>query len=94
VPASDSVIGVIDSSSALLNSGVAELTRDLIDKYPRRDDFHELLFVLLYETFIMGNQVSSEVVGGGMFCLTIIDMNVLCLSFIITFISTIISLTN
>lgn len=68
VPASDAVIGVMDSSSALLNSGVAELTRDLIDKYPRRDDFHELLLFLLYETFIMGNQVcgmgeGSVVVG-------------------------------
>ena len=68
VPASDAVIGVMDSSSALLNSGVAELTRDLIDKYPRRDDFHELLLFLLYETFIMGNQVCVCISLHGLTC--------------------------
>ena len=59
VPASDSIIGVMDSSSAMLNSGVAALITELVNKYPRRDDFHELLFFLLYETYIMGNQVGD-----------------------------------
>jgi histone-lysine N-methyltransferase SETD3 len=43
---------ILDSEKAFLYSGVSPLLQALSMKYKTRDDFHELLFFLLYETFV------------------------------------------
>jgi histone-lysine N-methyltransferase SETD3 len=43
---------IMDSEKAFLYSGVSPLLQALSMKYKTRDDFHELLFFLIYETFV------------------------------------------
>ena len=47
--------GIIDTDVAAhgKNEAVSGLIAQLISAYPKRDDFHELLFFLLHETFVM-----------------------------------------
>lgn len=47
---------IMDSEKAFLFSGVSSLLQALSMKYKARDDFHELLFFLIYETFVMGTK--------------------------------------
>ena len=45
---------IMDSETAHKNSSVTALISALIQKYNARDDFHELLLFLVYETFVSG----------------------------------------
>ena len=45
---------IMDSETAYKNSSVTNLISSLIKKYNARDDFHELLLFLVYETFVSG----------------------------------------
>jgi hypothetical protein len=48
--------GIMDSDIALKgdrNPALAKLLNQLIATYPKRDDFHELMFFLLHEMFVM-----------------------------------------
>ncbi|KAJ1391202.1 hypothetical protein B484DRAFT_408784, partial [Ochromonadaceae sp. CCMP2298] len=47
-------LGVMDAAVALRNSSVSILLAQLGAAYPRRDDFHELLFFLVQEMFVVG----------------------------------------
>ena len=46
---------ILDSETALTSASVGKLIDQLMQKYNnRRDDLHELLFFLLYETMVLG----------------------------------------
>lgn len=47
---------IMDSEEAFLYAGISPLLQTLSLKYKTRDDFHELLLHLLYETFVLGEK--------------------------------------